>query len=402
MRWDNSLVIYAGETKIVDMTIAQAGEQLSGNVITYDSKTWLRIPQYQMLFVDKFTNTLAIRSTRTDANFNSMTYQLMVNGGYANITGGALFTIQQKKTEAYKIFNSVLYNENVVWLPDVKTRATLAGSGNTVETYTFFTDPHCMGTSSQDYADWMQICIGLVQKVNNSTTSDYIVCGGDWLNSGDSVASAQYKLAYIDGFMNSMFKNFYNMIGNHDTNYQGAEQLSNDAMTNLWFRKYGKCYYKFQGSRSTNYVLDTGLDWDYNVMSEYRWEQVDWLGESLLEDDPEHSIVFMHIVWNDENKVVAYMADNVTKLIAAYNAHSTITLNSKTYNFTGCTGHIDFVQCGHIHDDYNATVNGVVCIASKNFGQGGGTIDLVTVDYTDNKVYLTRVGSGSDREISLA
>ena len=185
-----------------------------------------------------------------------------------------------------------------------------------------------------------------------------------------------------------------------------------DALINLWYQKYNSTYYKFDGLKSKNYVLDSGLDGDFGgywnkKMNTAKWNQIEWFADQLKDDDPEHSTVFVHAVWIDGEYNIAPLTDNATKIIYAYNNHSSVTLTdpdyaySKTFNFSNCTGHVDYVLSGHLHEDYYGTVNGVLCIATDRFTASTPTFDLVVNDYDNNKVKMIRVGTGSSREFDM-
>jgi hypothetical protein len=162
-----------------------------------------------------------------------------------------------------------------------------------------------------------------------------------------------------------------------------------------------KAYYSFEGSNTKCYVLDTGIE--HNNMTEYDWEQVAWLAEKLAEDDSEHAIIFTHIITS--SGVVQTDTSNFALLVQAYNSHSTITLNSVSYDFTGCSGHVDFWMGGHTHTDSTGTLGGIpyIITASNSYSSDVPLIDLVLADYENDVVKTVRVGgTGSNRTVSLA
>lgn len=398
---------------------------------TYVSNDYIVLPNYSIFYYDITANELAIKTyTTTNLTLNSQILPLLISS-YNAIIGGELYnrfislrTLQNTKYINH-IFNSANYGDYSWNQKAFEYSQLLNINTNNIETFLFFTDPHITGSSQvNDSFDeqYMQDEIAKLQKMYNSLPLNYIVCGGDWLDK-DLKTYAIWKLGYINGFTNSMFKNFYNIVGNHDTNYQGYESsdsesytgmISKEAMINLWYRDYGQTYYKFNGIKSTNYVLDSGLDANWGgywnkEMNMAKWDQLDWFANELKSDDPTHSTVYVHAVWLFNNThEIAPLSDNVTKIIKAFNDHSTITVTdpnysySKTYDFTTCAGHVDYVLCGHTHEDYHDTVNGVLCIATDRFlSNNTVTYDLVLNDYTNSKVYMIRVGTGSNREFNI-
>ena len=400
LKENDEIIVKKGTSTINYISFTNLLAMFPNNQEVYNGHTYLKLGEYRALYLDAFSNEFKINNLNS-TKIGSENVVLLANG-FGNVLNSELLIIYLKNMQgAENIFNSADYITTTPWVTKSREFSTLLNTtSKNIETYTFFTDPHLMGFGSDDYSTNLQKYVGTLQKVYNSTPMNFIVGGGDWLNYGDTPANACFKLGYIDGFMNSMFHDYHALVGNHDTNYQGTEILSQTAIDNLWYREGKKAYYKFNGKNSINYCLDTGIDSD-NTMTTYRWEQVNWLASELLNDNPTHSTVYMHIVWN--NDVVQNMADNVTKLINAFNNHTSITLNNTLYDFTNTTGHIDYVMCGHIHDDKSGTINNVLCIATTTFGynQNQPTFDMIINDYDNHLVKLIRYGNGDNREFTI-
>ena len=388
-----------GET-IYEETFTNILIALSSYAVEYNGNNYIRLPYSRALYLSLFDNNLYVSNLDTDPVGEKNIF-LLVNA-YGNILDCELLTLLMKSwSSATNIFNSSDYNTNIDWKTKVGAFSyELTSCSDNIETFTFFTDPHLMGAGSTDFTPELEKYIGTLQKVYNSSPMNFIVGGGDWLRNNDTPEQASLKLGYVDGFMHSMFKNYYGILGNHDTNYQGTESLNTDALVNLMYRDTKQAYFSFNGINTKGYCLDTGVDNNLS-MDTYRWTQVKWLGDSLTADDPEHAVVFMHIITHQEN--LSSMADNITKLIKAYNDHDTITLNSVSYDFTGCSGHVDYVLGGHTHEDDSDTYNGVLCIITTTFAynQNTPTFDMIINDYDNNKAYFYRFGNGSDREFNI-
>ena len=232
------------------------------------------------------------------------------------------------------------------------------------------------------------------------------------MNNGDTKAQACYKLGLINGTMKDLFINSYQMVGNHDTNYQGYEyiqdntkyrecMLTNGAISSVMGFPTNKTYYSFDGRHCKYYVLDTGIDW-WDWITDDRKAQMDWLAEQLKKDNPNHAIIFMHIICNGSG-VLSENAKGIEKMIVAFNNHTqTASINGVYYDFTGTTGHIDLVMGGHTHSDLNITIGGIPAIITTNFTNNNvPTFDMVLVDYDNSVVNLVRVGSGTNRTVNL-
>lgn len=282
--------------------------------------------------------------------------------------------------------------------------------GGVCETFAFMTDPHLLGASGVLNFSVFKQYIGLLLKYYNETPLDWMVCGGDWLNNGDTQEEACWKLGYMDATMRKLFKHYFPVIGNHDTNYQGVVSsqdstrgdLSHQTLVNLMFRENGNTYYKFKGNNTQFYVFDTGIDWE-TAMDSFKWGQIDWFARSLVEEDAEHSVIIQHIFYTNDTNVNP-MAENIQAIAGAYNSRSSVTLNGITYNFSGCTGKIACVIAGHSHFDSIITqgVSVPVWLTTNMMDGNTPTFDLCVIDYTAGKMKSVRVGTGSNRQMTLA
>lgn len=317
-------------------------------------------------------------------------------------------SILQKKYASFEPLKNGIIKDNA------KRFTSLFNVEGDVEPFIFFTDTH-LYYKNVSY-EKRNNAINLLRQYYNNIPSNFVLCGGDWLTNHKQSDALQY-LGEIDGMMNSSFKNYYPMFGNHDNNYQGGIEgesrsdgdegvLSNQVMINLWFRKYGKMYYAFKGSSTRFLVLDTGIDWD-SSMTAYRWKQIDWVADLLINHPENHNAIAMHIVSNSSpfESGITPMANAVTKLCNAFNSRTTIILNGKEYNFVGAEGKVHIIICGHSHQDYTGSINGipVFCTTQLLKGYVGvETFDLVLLDYANYKIKSVRIGDGNDREYNLA
>lgn len=291
-----------------------------------------------------------------------------------------------------------------------KEYSALLNNTSEVETLIFMTDPHLLGGSNTFSETTYKTYISLLQKYYNSLPTDLMVCGGDWLNSGDTQDSACWKLGYMDGAMRKLFKHYYPILGNHDTNYQGIVSsddssrgdLTHQTLVNLMFRENGNTYYKFKGNNTQFYVFDTGIDWSA-AMDAFKWEQIDWFARALIADDAEHSVILQHIYYTS-GTTVNPMAANIQAVAGAYNSRSSVTLNGITYNFAGCSGKIACAIAGHSHFDALVTDGVSVPVWLTTNMQDGNTptFDLLLIDYGANVLKGVRVGTGSNRTMNLA
>ena len=276
------------------------------------------------------------------------------------------------------------------------------------ESFLFFTDPHTVEDS-----EWENGCRNMLQTIKNyydSTPTSFIVCGGDWLGNSDTPDKACYKLGLIKGFMDKLFSNNYLIVGNHDTNYQGkanesaetrTTRLSNDAMSGLMFDGK-KAYYSFKGNYTTFYCFDTGTETqkleDFN---DYFWEQAIWFCESLIKNESEHIVIFMHILFY--NNVINQMANQVDDIANKFNNRRIKNIKNIPYDFKNAKGKVEFILCGHNHADSNGlSPSGIPYAITKNaYPNGTPTFDMVMINYDNRIINLVRVGEGNSRKISM-
>lgn len=286
------------------------------------------------------------------------------------------------------------------------------GTAGAVESFLFFTDPHWYNRYSEAgfnpiYKDRFDTLIQMWEK----SPTDFVLCGGDWLTAHKQSIAIE-DLANIDALMNKMVGSYYPIFGNHDDNYQGELDetedtsandgtIAKETIVNLWFRKWGKAYYSFKGSSSKFFIFDSGIDWN-STMDEYKWGQIAWFAQGLLDNQDDHIVLGMHIVCNSGDvftQNTAPLANNILLMAQAFNAKTTITLNGITYDFTNAHGTVHCALCGHTHYDASAVINGipVFCTAAAR----DGIFDLILIDYSAGKLKSIRIGTGSNRELNL-
>ena len=347
-----------------------------------------------------------------------------INGGnYVNVEAGSVVTFVLKyaddsaiSSDACSLMRYKMYGQDVLnnsynsafhvhnyWGNPARRFASLFGDSNEVESFLFFTDQHlCEGTGWEfEFKELM----GQIQQCYNNTPTTFCLNGGDWLGNSDTVADAKYKLGLINGQMKSMFNRHYDLVGNHDTNAQGVERLSNNCLRNLWFRDFEHCYYTFVGQSTKFYCFNTGNELDaLSADNGYGLNQCKWFAANLLSETMDHIALAMHIIYVNSSHTVDPIPQKIMDIAQAYNNRSTITVDDTSYDFASSTGKIEFAIAGHLHADYNSTINGIPVIVSANVRKDtsvGATFDLVYIDYDNATVNLVRVGSGTDRTIAL-
>ena len=399
---DGSITVFNHSTIISQLGASRAEEDASGNLI-------ITVGTSNALIYDLSDNQLHIKAiTSVDLYSQYVLFITYYGSGNTGLLAESNVSLQSRLREDITIER--LINSAPAYTDDVSATAlgnyeqNVADASVNSEFFLFFSDPHCMGDGNDSNLAAM---IATIQKAYNSSSSEYVICGGDWLTNSDSFSNACYKLGYIKGIGKSILggDNFYNLIGNHDTNYQGAQTLTESQLRNLWYGG-GRCYYKIEKRNCTYFAFDTGLDND-DTLNAYRVEQLKWVCDELLTGSEAHYVMLLHIVFDDPNDTtsISAMSEELGNIITAYNGRLTYTIDGETFDFSQKTGRVCFTLCGHLHRDLNSTLGGVPLIAITNTaknGNGTATFDLCVADFTNEVIKMTRIGYGEDRTFSFA
>jgi 3',5'-cyclic AMP phosphodiesterase CpdA len=269
------------------------------------------------------------------------------------------------------------------------------------EEFVFFSDPHVF--TAETRVEWSRdIHLDRMKEYFNVCASKFIICGGDWLWAHEeSIAEQDLQLA--NSTMLDMFGDkYYPVLGNHDINDEGSAPIPDATLTSLLFSRWGKRYYTIQGLNTKFYVFDTGSSLAI-AMNSYRYEQVKWFCNSLLNNNDKHIAIVMHMAQTGENNgtpVTCPMAQIITSAANAFNTRSSYTVDGTTYKFNGKTGKVHIVFAGHWHQDNNYIYNNIPIYIIDDARTGN--FDIITLDYKSNVLNSTRIGTGNNRTVTLA
>ena len=281
------------------------------------------------------------------------------------------------------------------------------------ETFVFFTDPHSFLPGTGYNVDYKKLeqQFDLLQTVYELTSSEFIMCGGDLLNNGDTKSEACFKLSLFNSMLKLRFANPYIIVGNHDTNYQGDTYISNgdfrscmldnETLNDILFDG-NESYYLFKTNFSSYYCFNTGIDFTAYQIDSYQWEQLQWFANSLLLDDSPYKNIFIHIALRNSNTLLTPFVLELEKIINAFKHRISISVNGSEFDYSNSIGSVCFLQAGHSHSDINSfSCAELPIIVTTSFSSPEAvsrpTFDIVFADYTNNKVECLRIGDGEDR-----
>lgn len=306
-----------------------------------------------------------------------------IEGRLNDAEGGDSTSIDTTKTSAY---------------------ASLFNNSGDVESFLFFTDPHYVAVNANGGCRvGYEKHLDIIKKYYDESSAGFVLCGGDWLNNSNTNDNACYELSKIKGKMRSLFDKYYLLVGNHDTNYQGESQLTQQTLNNLWFNEYGKSYFAFNGGKTKFYTFDSGIDWGHaDSLTDYDNEQIEFFLEELNKNDDKYIALAHHMVYTS-GTTLHKLTERITEIAKIYNERGTVQHNGVTYDFGQKTGKVEFMIAGHSHADQTGTLNDIPYIQTINADVSTNcpTFDFVLVDYTARKLNTVRIGTGEDREIEL-
>lgn len=295
----------------------------------------------------------------------------------------------------------------VYWKTEIQSRmptilAKDALIGNNGDSFVFITDAHIVRNSLHSPA--------LIKYILSHSSVDKVFFGGDLIEkytgeTGKADAEAGYSL-----WNNLMYgTDEFFIIGNHDNNNYDSTN-ANNALTDpeiygLAIKRsekiidtYGKTSYCVDNlSQKTRYIL---LDCEGDGLYS---DVLTWMQGKLTElQSGWKAFIMQHRYWGSNTSTVSSQGEALTTAINA------------VYDSLNCT--LVAVIVGHTHTDYkiNETSKGYPIIAVNcdtrdgavsGYTRTAGTVneqsfDVIHVDYTNRKIYMTRIGAGSDREFS--
>jgi hypothetical protein len=284
-------------------------------------------------------------------------------------------------------------------------------AGNNGMTFIWLTDLHWQNNHHNSP--------NIVKYVAKDLNIRNIVLTGDYIGGGDHDTNIDLMRDCIESFVIDNTKMF-NVVGNHDYNIYGSPDethyLTVNEVENLVagnvdeMAVFGNgCYYYYDipKNRTRMIFLDSATDnGEYITMDE---EQITWLNTALETAPSNYRIlVFQHIIYG----ATEWSAPLLEKLVLCYQGEAVISA-CDTHNAKGGS-QVVAIFGGHIHLDYNTTsASGIPIIMmdsdSKQTYSGLGSaqntvnsqcIDVVTVDYDNNKISCVRIGRGADRVIT--
>lgn len=390
-------------------------DSLGDRVTIGDPGAVITLKAYERLVYRKNTGKLHVVYYNS---INEGNDTVLVNNGWATICGGEL---------AYWI-SKCADNKLNTELTEVKTDISGStfeklsdnkiyefsglenGSGD-ISKFMYFTDPHFFWHDAENREALFHNYMNHLSKTYDRLNLDFCACGGDWFNHDHTKEEAIAGLMCIGGYTRKNFERFYHVIGNHDYNYQlhtdGVNGWSPYILTASEIANslnLKNTYYTFKEKSTTYIVLDTGVDWSGNsAITTHVYRQLPWLASELSKVESEHVVLMGHFTFTDVTFTnMTGFFNKVMTLAQGFNEKRVTTIEEGTFDFTGCTGRVEFVLTGHTHADNVSVKNGIPIITTRNTQVNNQPCyDLFNVDYTRRKINIVRVGMGENRTVDI-
>lgn len=244
----------------------------------------------------------------------------------------------------------------------------------------------------------------LIKKIKAETGIEIINFGGDYI--AHDYKDINKSLNIMTDCINSFdVKNYFAIIGNHERNnqhgYDTPEIYDEESNSVLNKKRYNKPF--FIEEYQTNKISCLYLDSNTLTIGD---EQYEWIKGLLKNYDNEWTVLIFTHMYNEFTRYKPYVhkhekGEFLDKLF--------IELGDINCNLAGIfTGHIHLDS--FYYNDFNIPVVTTMCdsrcVYTDYLNQGKrdpGTVteqafDVCQIDLKQRKVFLTRIGAGTDRE----
>ena len=399
--------------KFNSMYITNDGENITTSLSSVEGERFtspsgvescVKIPHNNYLVYDKATSKLVVK-TRTQLNVRTdiIVFEVGSSGGYNSgvldsIIGGIGRSIFYNWLYATKMQEIRPY-----WIEHINTKIAsiqLLDANHPVgDSFIFITDTHWPSNSKQSPS--------LIRKILKETSVDKVFHGGDLINYNTTKSEA---LKIINDYYSAfdMSIPIYTACGNHEDNGESSSAGTGEHLypENRYGAITRKCPSDIETEGKTYFVLKNeqdGIAYIFLDSCDYSYDedQLTWLSEQLnILSEDYYIAIITHMYYTGTNEDVRYeptagALDNVLSALSSEKLNKVIAIIS-----------------GHTHrDGLYRSPTGVPVIVTKSDAYQrddatSGTIteqafDVVHIDLESEKIYLTRIGSGSDRSISF-
>lgn len=383
--------------------------------------------------VPKRTNNIA-KTTFTAENNTQYNIAIMLDPGEWNLTDAKFLLTLFDVTASRNVPDYYFDNDYL----ESRIKAILANNKNVgfhSDNLIFFTDPHVYRDGDITKTQNGLQAANLIKYVANRTNIRQIVCGGDLTNGNTMTPDQQITLLeQIRALYSPIWENLYMIIGNHEWN--NPESSSEQEANMLTINQLYPLLLKDKEREYGDVEPTMGNYWIDNPIQKIRYfylsctsggnisrNQLIWFAKQMELIPAEYTVfVLSHIgILTDietGDPIYCGKFEEIASILDAAKAKSTYSYLYPETNepITGdYTSLVDVivagVLCGHKHLDFSMYTEGgipIIATACDRGPKSGSTdlikvareygtigeqlIDVVQIDVTNRKIYLTRIG----------
>lgn len=363
------------------------------------------VDTYTITYTDGTTSTFKVRNGADGADGAD---------GYTPVKGVDYYT-EEDKTEMVEQMCSAMNGIPDYWqsaLDDGVKAINMAmlDAGCNKSAFLFYTDAHW------NYGSQMSPV--LLKYLYQHTGVCKTFFGGDIVNDE---ADDYDTMSYLWEWRNQLkdLPNHHSVVGNHDdgntTNNRFSEKyvygylLAAEETPDLVRGDSGLYYYVDSQAEKTRYLC---LDTAYKGVDS---AQLQFVSDALKGTPDGWHIVAVSHIWYDANYDVTPPAVGDLNSGAAQITALLDSYNSRSGDYAGCGGWVEFCIGGHTHWDYdNVTTSGIpviLCETDSRHVRSGldftlgttteSSVNAIVADYDAHKINMIRIGRGESREVEV-
>ena len=350
----------------------------------------------------------------------------------AKTTGDRLASAEQRISVIESGENIPSYYTSMMETKEAEIRAHESDCSMNGDSFVFITDTHFSSDlfTSETPTDYHNSnhSLSLIKDIMKNTGTRFITFGGDLVNSADSIETMMLSISRFRYMLGDLSGKLMWTIGNHEF-FTGSDygvtvrptygQLYGSAVKPVE-NQLGEIadyvyYFDNKPQKIRYFVISCDRDTKLPTAS------ITWLCEQFtLVPDGYRVVIIGHAILRDD--MASFRYADVVGAVDALKAKTTYVYNGNTYNYANITAIVICMITGHTHIDGSlATPGGVICICTTTDAYGhnasivDGTptvvkrtkgttdeqaFDVFQFDFTNKKIYCTRIGYGSDREFT--
>ena len=427
----NSLILYYGTANLVWGAKYDAGK-------TYVSAASLNT-QFNSFFNDT-GNTIFFRTSGSNADMASVKFRILptvdttlTKQGYpadAKAVGERISAISQNSDVIPSYYETQLAAKEVI------IRGHFDNCASKGDGLIFLTDTHFSSdlfTSATPTSNFnANNSFSLIADIFKKCAVDKIVFGGDLVNSAPDIDTMLLCMASFGSRFGNRQSRLRYCVGNHEY-YTGNDygQTSKPTPEMLYGAgvKYNEDIVLGKGDMVTYYFDNALQKIRYFVVScgrdtELTIPQVEWvLSEFKNIPSGYHVVLIGHGFMTDAMTGFRGRYQQIANAFDKIKSKSSISYNGTLYDYSALDNVTPVCMiAGHTHIDGNLVTSGgipCICTTTDSYAQNyelvdgtptptprsKGTVDeqafdVYQFDFTNRKIYVTRIGYGSDREFS--